>query len=1079
MMMFWKSLVLRRQFRRNSIQRPVQLRRENSQARYALEHFEQRILLSAHISALNGADAGKHFIAPSLRHGGNAISAASTGIGNDEVIANHTGITNYTAAHTAATFATVAATDVWTGAQSNAWSNPANWSSGQVPTSATNVVIASGTVIVSSPFTVASLTISGGTLRLPSGLGTCTVSNLSLSGNGTLDLGNNEVVVNYGANPDPKAAILSDLSSGYNGGSWTGPGIDSSAAAVAQGVYGVGYVDGADGIAGASITSGEIEIAYALNGDVNLDGKVDATDFGIYSANFGLTVTGGWEDGDFNDDGNVDATDFALFSPNFGTTANLNPPGIVPSSGTLYTITGTSGAQVLDILSGTVTLSSDLSVLLPNYSLQVENGARVVLASNQTLAQLQLLGTGTLNVETYSITLNYGTGTDPKPTILQYLASGCNATKWNGTGIVSSAAAASRSAYGVGFVDGVDDIAGSSVPPGEIEIAYALNGDVNLDGKVDATDFGTFAVNFGLTATSGWEDGDFNYDGKVDATDFGLFAPDFGQQAAMASVATTPTPVITVTSPSTVLPLESVNVQALESNFGDGTLLNSIIAWNFGDPGSAYNTLRGFSAAHAYAAPGTYTITLTITTPDRRVGTATTTVTVSPDNRQTIYVSTTGSDSNNGLTPATPVQTLAEANSLMTSNTRVLLQAGDMFIFSNQNVLNAAGMQHVYIGSYGTGGQPLLMYNGPPVQGADIGMSSTTQGLVVQGLAFDSIYSDNNDKDPIPSAFFPVGNDIAILNNTFLNLLNDMNMQGSPTNVLVQGNISPYPTGLNAYFAWVQGAEIAFIGNTVADSAGEAIIRVGGASDILIADNNLTKQLDGGDKNVLSIQAGSYAYVYNNTLAIGPTSVGPLGVTTADPNVSFNYAVFDSNVVVDNNFLMQPGADDLMFRNNVIEADGNTGFTINGQETIGAFNWQVQNVWIENNTVTDSGMWGGFLTINNGEAQNVNVLDNLFVNPTFETGFGEGFIVDNNGDLNSFSQIANNVWSVPVAVSTFAQGGYFFVGSNPGNPSGWLTPAEWEATGIPTGDVYENVNLGATYSVEVDGFTAGSSLPTS
>jgi hypothetical protein len=41
-----------------------------------------------------------------------------------------------------------------------------------------------------------------------------------------------------------------------------------------------------------------------------------------------------------------------------------------------------------------------------------------------------------------------------------------------------------------------------------------------------------------------------------------------------------------------------------------------------------------------------------------------------------------------------------------------------------------------------------------------------------------------------------------------------------------------------------------------------------------------------------------------------------------------------------------------------------------------------------------------------------------------------------------------------------------------------LTPAEWEATGLPKGDVYQNVQLGATYSVNVNGFTAGSDLPT-
>ena len=42
-----------------------------------------------------------------------------------------------------------------------------------------------------------------------------------------------------------------------------------------------------------------------------------------------------------------------------------------------------------------------------------------------------------------------------------------------------------------------------------------------------------------------------------------------------------------------------MNVQALGSSFGSGTALNSTIAWDFGDPGSKYNTLVGFNAAHA------------------------------------------------------------------------------------------------------------------------------------------------------------------------------------------------------------------------------------------------------------------------------------------------------------------------------------------------------------------------------------------------------------------------------------------------------------------------------------------------
>jgi probable HAF family extracellular repeat protein/autotransporter-associated beta strand protein len=84
--------------------------------------------------------------------------------------------------------------------------------------------------------------------------------------------------------------------------------------------------------------------------------------------------------------------------------------------------------------------------------------------------------------------------------------------------------------YGVGLVDGDDGVSGAIASFGQIEVAYTLEGDANLDGKVDATDFGIFAPNFGLATSLGWEAGDFNYDGKVDAGDFAAFAPNFGLQ---------------------------------------------------------------------------------------------------------------------------------------------------------------------------------------------------------------------------------------------------------------------------------------------------------------------------------------------------------------------------------------------------------------------------------------------------------------------------------------------------------------------------------------------------------------------
>jgi hypothetical protein len=212
------------------------------------------------------------------------------------------------------------ASDTWTGAVSTAWSAPGNWSAAAIPGAPTNVVISSGTPTASAAFTVAALTLTGGTLSLGPSSGGSAVTSLIITGTGTLNIENNHLIINYGST-DPKAAILQNLATGDNSGKWTGAGIDSSTAAASAGRYGVGFVDGADHIPGATVTSGQIEIAYALYGDANLDGKVDATDFSIFAPNFGLNVTGGWEQGDFNYSGAVDATDFSLFAPNFGLAA--------------------------------------------------------------------------------------------------------------------------------------------------------------------------------------------------------------------------------------------------------------------------------------------------------------------------------------------------------------------------------------------------------------------------------------------------------------------------------------------------------------------------------------------------------------------------------------------------------------------------------------------------------------------------------------------------------------------------------------------------------------------------------------
>jgi hypothetical protein len=139
--------------------------------------------------------------------------------------------------------------------------------------------------------------------------------------------------------------------------------------------------------------------------------------------------------------------------------------------------------------------------------------------------------------------LNYSPGQDPVAAIRAALVSGAATSggvpTWLGTGITSSSATlvANRN-YGVGYVDGADNVTGG--PTGNtIELGWMLYGDLNGDGQVDGTDFGILVHNFGLTGTQ-WDQGDFNYDGQTDGTDFGMLVHSFGQVIGGGSAAISP-----------------------------------------------------------------------------------------------------------------------------------------------------------------------------------------------------------------------------------------------------------------------------------------------------------------------------------------------------------------------------------------------------------------------------------------------------------------------------------------------------------------------------------------------------------
>jgi hypothetical protein len=157
----------------------------------------------------------------------------------------------------------------------------------------------------------------GAKLQITQNLNTLTVAGLSIdtSSNSVLDIGNNALIIQGG--PAEEGSVAGYLKSGFNGGTWNGAGINTSAPlSVGSVSYGIGYAGSSDPGNPAGLSSGTIEVKYTLLGDATLAGTVDVADFGILAANFNKGVTG-WDQGDFFYQGTVDVADFQALAANF------------------------------------------------------------------------------------------------------------------------------------------------------------------------------------------------------------------------------------------------------------------------------------------------------------------------------------------------------------------------------------------------------------------------------------------------------------------------------------------------------------------------------------------------------------------------------------------------------------------------------------------------------------------------------------------------------------------------------------------------------------------------------------------
>ena len=209
---------------------------------------------------------------------------------------------------------------------------------------------------------------------------------------------------------------------------------------------------------------------------------------------------------------------------------------------------------------------------------------------------------------------------------------------------------------------------------------------------------------------------------------------------AGAAQASTPSPQITALATRGQAPF-AVHVHGLNSALGAGDESTARFEWTFGDASGSYNALVGWNAAHIYNAPGTYTLTLKVTNANREVATGSLQIIVDPPARGSIYVSPNGNDANSGASSSAPVRTLSRAEALLTDNKAVYLQRGAVFTGSDDL---AIGKQNVLVSAYGSGADPVILWNDATLYTKIIQVKDTACNVVIENIVFDSTLTPCN-----------------------------------------------------------------------------------------------------------------------------------------------------------------------------------------------------------------------------------------------------------------------------------------------------------------------------------------------
>ena len=459
--------------------------------------------------------------------------------------------------------------------------------------------------------------------------------------------------------------------------------------------------------------------------------------------------------------------------------------------------------------------------------------------------------------------------------------------------------------------------------------------------------------------------------------------------------------------------------------------LGALYEWNFGDPGSgtwtqtglSRNTATGFTAAHVYDTPGTYTVVLTITDSDGVARPYDQSITVSAISGTTYYVAAapTGNDSNNGTSQATPFATVAKGLSMAGANRSILFRRGDTWTGVSPQTVSASGPG--IIGAYGTGARPIWVStasnnSNTPSNSISLGGADwRAMDIEVRGTAWACIQANGTN---------------GLFLRCFVNSSGGV-FCGAGGGNTGAGFVENEIAGCSTYGAYVSGRQMAVMGNNVHDNVatGSHIWRAPVMHKGVISNNRFwmpgnTRHALKLHSDITSLGGSDTRYVtVSDNLIRGKTWPVSLGSQDAGTDERPHHIVYERNrhygessVTVD----VLIHSSDVVARNNVLDATGST----DGYVGIWAVHWgnvtpMESNIRIYNNTVYSSGTAnsngiaaaavGTWATSATSGPTNVTVKNNLLSAPNmggFKTavdvtgviqggaGPGAGYVASNN-----------------------------------------------------------------------------------